>query len=225
VVQRRAATAGSLCYIEVVVQALGVARHFTEIMDEREQSLQEINSILLGVGVDHVLIGGLAVGYHGRERATLDVDMLVPRRALKKLATAARSHGYPVLVTSDMIRVYPRGGSQKDEAIADLVGAESNPVLNAAFKERELATVLGHRVNIVRRGALVALKFHAAVSPTRQIEDKYQDIADIGRILAKKFSPPDEKMAHRIVAMSYPGADRDLDQLIDDMRHGRQVKF
>jgi hypothetical protein len=32
-------------------------------------------------------------------------------------------------------------------------------------------------------------------------------------------------MAHRIVAMSYPGADRDLDQLIDDMRHGRQVKF
>ena len=192
-------------------------------MDEREQTLQEINAILDSVGAEHVLIGGLAVGYHGRERATEDVDMLVHRRALKGIAAAAKRH-HDVLVTRDMVRVYPKGGRVQD-SIADLVAEEANPVLHAAFKETEPATVLGRRVKIVRRGALVALKFHAAVSTTRKIEDKYQDLADIGRIIAKKYDAADARLARQVIGSSYPGAERDLDELVDDMRHGRPVKL
>jgi hypothetical protein len=44
--------------------------------------LAELSAILVEVGSDHALIGGLAVGYHGRLRATIDVDMLVPRAKL-----------------------------------------------------------------------------------------------------------------------------------------------
>jgi hypothetical protein len=202
----------------------GVARHLYEIMDERAGTLQEIDLLLGGVKAERVLIGGLAVGFHGRERGTKDVDMLVRRRALKPIAAAAKRHGFDVLVTPDMVRVYPKGGSVED-SIADLVAEEANPVLRAAFKATEPAVVLGRSVRIVKRGALVALKFHAAVSTSRSIEDKYQDLADIGRIIAKRYSPTDAGLARQVVAGSYPGADKDLDRLVDDMQRGRPVQF
>lgn len=85
--------------------------------------------------------------------------------------------------------------------------------------------MLGHRVRIVPRGALVALKFQAAVSPRRPIEDRYQDVADIGRILTKRFDPDDERTALAVVALAYPGADAELAALIDDLRNGRTVKI
>jgi hypothetical protein len=59
--------------------------------------LAELSVILAEVGSDHAVIGGIAVGYHGRLRATIDVDMLVPRDKLEALAQAlrARADGHP----------------------------------------------------------------------------------------------------------------------------------
>ena len=150
--------------------------------------------------------------------------MLVHRRALKPIATAAKRQGFNVLATFDMVRIYPRGGKIED-SFADLVAEEANPVLRAAFKETEPAVVLGEHVNVVRRGALVALKFHAAISPTRSMKDKYQDAADIGHIIDKKYSPADARLARQVIAHAYPGAAKDLSEFVDDMKHGRSVKL
>lgn len=199
------------------------ARYFTEVMDDRTEDLQAMLEILRDVGAKYALIGGLAVGYHGHERATVDVDMLVPGRFLQRLTDAVSDRGYEVEVFLDnMIRVYP---PDSDKSIADFVSADANPVLRAAFKEVESAEVLGERVSIVTRAALVALKFHAAVSPEREIQDKYQDIADIGHILKAGFPRRDEDDAHRIAALSYPGAGDDFETFMDDLRHGRPVRF
>jgi hypothetical protein len=195
-------------------------------MDERARMLAELSEILDLIGSDHVLIGGLAVGYHGRLRATVDVDLLVPRRKLEPLAATFEERGYVVTRQPDMVRVYPPGADpDESEAIADLVAREANAILQAAARTAEPATVLGHRVEIVSRGALVALKFHAALSPGRRAGDRHQDVADIDRILAKRFGPEDEKLALRIAARAYRGADRDLAALLDDLRHGRPVKI
>jgi hypothetical protein len=202
--------------------ALRRAPHFTEIMDDRAQDLQTMLDIVGDVGVDCVLIGGLAVGHHGYLRTTVDVDMLVPGRTLKRVADAAREHGYVVRTFPDMIRVYSRGHK---ESFADAVSANANPVLRAAFDESDSAIVLGHRVNVVRRGPLCALKFHAAISPTRAIEDKYQDVADVGHVIKAGFTREDETAARRIAALSYPGAGNDFTKFIDDLRHGRSVKI
>jgi hypothetical protein len=157
-------------------------------MNERAQTLGELSTILAEVGSDHAVIGGIAVGYHGRLRATVDVDLLVPRAKLEALAHALRARGYVIAHTQDMVRVYPPGADPDHaEAIADLVAREANSVLEAAARVAEPAKVLGHQVRIVPRGALVALKFHAAISPRREIEDRYQDVADIGRIIKKAF--------------------------------------
>jgi hypothetical protein len=204
----------------------GVAYHALETLDERARTLAELSVILAEVGSDHALIGGIAVGYHGRLRATVDVDLLVPRGKLDPLAQALRARGYVVTHTHDMVRVYPPGADPEDaEAIADLVAREANPVLEAAALVAAPATVLGHRVRIVPRGALVALKFHAAISVRRAIADRYQDVADIGRIMAKRFEPADEQLALQIAAHAYPGAEIVLAALLDDLRNGRSVKI
>lgn len=205
---------------------LGVAYHPLETMNERAQTLGELSTILAEVGSDHAVIGGIAVGYHGRLRATVDVDLLVPRAKLEALAHALRARGYVVAHTQDMVRVYPPAADPDHaEAIADLVAREANPVLEAAALVAEPAKVLGHQVRIVPRGALVALKFHAAISLRRAIEDRYQDVADIGRVIKKRFEPGDEQLALQIAAHAYPGAEVELAKLIDDLRQGRPVKI
>lgn len=206
--------------------ATRVAYHALETLDDRARTLAELSEILAEVGSNHALIGGIAVGFHGRLRATVDVDLLVPRANLEALARALRARNYVVTETRDMVRVYPPSSDPDEaESIADLVAREANPVLEHAARVAEPAVVLGHAVNIVPRGALVALKFHAAVSPRRAIEDRYQDVADIGRILAKRFDSNDERLALEIAAHAYAGAEVELAALIDDLRHGRPVKI
>lgn len=208
------------------MSVVGVAYHPLETLDDRARTLAELSEILTEVGSDHAVIGGIAVGYHGRLRATVDVDLLVPRTKLPALAQALRDRGYVVVETHDMVRVYPPS-SDPDlvDSIADLVAAEANPVLEAAARVAEPATVLGHAVRIVPRGALIALKFHAAISPRRAIEDRYQDVADIGRVIAKRFDPADEALALQIASLAYPGAELELATLLADLRHGRSVKI
>lgn len=202
-------------------------RYLTEIMDDRTRDLRTVLGILQNVGANYVLIGALAVGHHGRERATLDVDMLVPGRFLGWIAEDARALDYVVTTPPGMVRIYPPGSDpKKDESIADFLSAHVDPVLQAAFlEESESVVILGQPVRVVSRGTLVALKFHSAHSRTREIEDKHQDLADIGRVIRKRFNAEDEETARRIAALSYPGADRDFDRLINDLRHGRLTRI
>jgi len=202
------------------------AAYFTEVMDDRTEDLRAMLDILRDVGAPSVLIGGLAVGFHGYQRATQDVDMLVPPRFLKRIATAARERGYIVRMFKDMVRAWPVGNDpDSDESIADFVSAEANPVIRAASRDTEDATVLGQPVVVVRRGALYALKFSAIVSPDRLIEDKYQDIADVGHILKKNFRRDDEVAGRRVAALAYPGADDDFTEFLDNLRSGRPVRI
>lgn len=208
--------------------APGVVYHPYETLDDRARTLAELSEILDEIGSEHVLIGGLAVGYHGRLRATVDVDMLVPREKLAALAAALTTRGYAVVAHPDMVRAYPPGvdpAAADAEAIADLVAQEAHPLLEAAARHGQPARVLGHPVRIVARGALVALKFHAAISPRRAMLDRQQDLVDIGRVVVKRFDPADERLAIEIAAHAYPGAEHELAALLDDLRHGRPVKL
>jgi hypothetical protein len=195
-------------------------------MDERAAMLGVLLDVLADVGAEHCLVGGIAVGYHSRPRATVDVDMLIPQQKSARVAEALEQRGYVVAKHQGMMRVYPPGGVPgRDEAIADLVERESNPTLREAAKASEDAVVLGHSVRVVVRGALVALKFHAALSPTRLIADRYIDVGDMGRIMRTKFDSGDEAVALRVAETMYPGAREELARMMDDLRHNRPVKI
>ena len=191
-------------------------------MDKNTRTLAAILDALTEIGARHALIGGLVAGYYGKGRATVDVDLLVPKRFMKRLQAALERRGYEVRTFPDMMRMYVPG---EPESVGDLVTHEANPVLRAAFAATTPVTMLGLPVSVVRRGAFVALKFHAALSPTRQLGDKIQDVADIVRVLEKEFGPEDERLAFEIAAKMHPGAVADLEELIDDVRHGRRPKI
>ncbi len=209
------------------VSAVPVVKTYYEVMDDRAEMLGHLKSVLEEVGADHALIGGIAAGFHGRPRATIDVDFLVPGRKLAPLARALEARGFVVARhLPDMIRVLHRGAEvDPTESIADLVSKDANPVLKAAFKEVTEAEVLGHRVRMIKRGAFVALKFHAAVSSQRRLGDRYQDVVDIERVVAKHFDADDEKLSQSIARHMFPGACEDLHAMIEDLRAGRQVKL
>ncbi len=195
--------------------------HLVDIMEERAKTLRELVDVLAAVGSDHVLIGGLAVGYYGRPRATLDIDLLVPGKKLIDVREALEAKGYDVRAFPGMIRTYK--SSAAEESVADIVSREANPVLREAARHSEPARLLGQPVNVIRRGALVALKFQAIISPDRKLADRYQDLADIGHVLARRFDADDARLAGTVAATIDGNARARLEKLIDDLSHGRPV--
>lgn len=196
--------------------------HPSELMEKNARTLAAILDALAEIGARHALIGGLVAGYYGKGRATVDVDLLIQKRFAKRLRAALERRGYEVRAFPDMMRMYIPG---EPDSVGDLVTQEANPVLRAAFAATAPASILGLSVSMVRRGAFVALKFHAAVSPTRQLMDKMQDVVDIGRVIERELGPDDERLALELAAKMYPGAVAELRELLDDVRHGRRPKI
>jgi hypothetical protein len=168
------------------------------------------------------LIGGLVAGYYGKPRATVDVDMLIPKRTAAKVQAELEARGYAVERSTDVLRVYRR---RSKVPVADLLLRESHPLLKAAYAHSIRAVILRHEVQVVARGAFVALKFHAAISPQRDYGDRLQDVADIARVLSKSFAPEDESLAIRIAEKAYAGGGSELQRLLYDLRHRRPVKI
>lgn len=203
---------------------MGVVLTTWEVMDERAKMIGVLTEVFEEVGADHCLVGGIAVGYHAQPRATVDVDMLVPRRKAGRIARALEARGYLVTRHPGMIRVYAAGATPgEDPAVADLIEREANPTLRAIAKATEPATVLGLPVRIVTRGGLVAAKFHAAVSPDRNVLDRQQDLVDMGRVVTKRFTAEDEELALSIAQTMYAEAPQELARVIEDHRAGRPV--
>jgi hypothetical protein len=198
-----------------------VIPHPDETMADNRKTLADLLAALREARATHALVGGLVAGHYGKRRATVDVDMLIPERAAEKVQAALVRRKYVIQMGEGMMRAYrPRS----KEAAADLVWREANPVLEAAAAETVPATILGLPVRIVKRGAFVALKYHAAISPMRRPADKHQDVSDIMEVLDKKFGPADEKLAVRIAEHAYPGGGQNLADMLDDIRHHRTVK-
>lgn len=61
-----------------------------------DDALVALRGLLQHVGVDYVLVGGLAVVHHGYVRTTRDIDLLVARGDLPSLQGAAARHGFSV---------------------------------------------------------------------------------------------------------------------------------
>lgn len=95
----------------------------------------------------------------------------------------------------------------------------------AAAREVVTAKVLGHVVRVVSRGALVAMKFSAAVSPTRKRSDRGQDLVDMRRIVEARFTDDDSKTALAVAEAEFPGAREELARLLDDLRSDRPIEI
>jgi len=114
--------------------------------------------------VPYALCGGLALAVHGRPRATLDIDLLVPRRALEAAKARLRRLGYtheppPMRLARGRVEIHrlvKPDPARRDALVADLLPV--TPVLAAAWRTRRRVTWEGGRLTVVSRAGLARMK-------------------------------------------------------------------
>ena len=152
-------------------------------------------------GLPSLLIGANAVIMLGHIRNTIDLDLLVPEYARSEWLDLLRELGYRFFDGAAAFAQFEP--LDKTGSPVDLMFVEQSTweKLKKGAKEMDLG---GERVLLPRPEYLVALKLHAAASPTRsKPEVDWEDIRQIVRIAA--LDPAEESF--RALILRYGGED------------------
>ncbi len=193
--------------------AEGFESHLEDILRGARKALQAL-------GVEHALVGGLAVSARAEPRFTRDVDLAVSvaaDREAEALIHELGSRGYRILTVLEQettgrlatVRLQPPE-SGKQEAILDLLFASSGiePEIVEAATELEVFPDLKLRVAGI--GELLAVKVLA-----RDDKRRPQDLIDI-RALLNEATESDLKAARKALALiAERGYDRGRDLLAE----------
>jgi Nucleotidyl transferase AbiEii toxin, Type IV TA system len=147
--------------------ALDLLESLFEVLDELERD-----------GVEHALVGGLALAVHGAARATTDIDLLVQDAQLARAVAAVKRAGFPFealpMTFRDGMRLQRVSRIEDGETLTvDLIVADDNlaPIWSSRARyefER------GRALWVVSREALIAMKLQAG---------RPQDLADVERLI------------------------------------------
>lgn len=151
------------------------------------QDFKDLLAAFVASGVEFVLIGGYAVIFHGRPRATKDLDLLVSLDEANRarLAEALDSFGAPANVVESARRLSP------DEVVyfgvsplrVDILGSASG-IHFSEVHERAVSTVLdGVPVRVIALQDLIQNK-RASGRP-----QDLADAAELERVLARSAKP------------------------------------
>jgi hypothetical protein len=153
-------------------------------------------------GLPSLLIGGNAVILLGYIRNTIDLDLLLPEESRSRWLDLMRDLGYRFLHGVPAFAQFepPVGGNAAPVDLMFVEQATWDKLLEGA-KQVDLA---GERVLLPRPEYLVALKLHAAASPTRSKPGvDWEDIRQIVRLAA--LNPAEESF--RALILRYGGED------------------
>ena len=148
----------------------------TSPMDLRSV-LVEIHTALAGEGIEHALIGGLALAAHGSARATVDVDLLADGERADTIDRLLRERGYACLLRTEHVGNY--ASDLPERGRVDFLFARR--AHGKAMLERAVvADLLGSRLRVVDPSDLIGLKVQSSSNdPSR----RHRDLADIGWLL------------------------------------------
>ncbi len=141
---------------------------------------EELESVLQALdqaGVDHALVGGLAVAVWGAPRATKDVDLLVRPEDVERALAALRPRGFslPALPFEFNDGITLQRVSKVDETgnlmTVDFMLVNRN--LEPIWASRTRLPFANREISVISRDALIAMKALAA---------RPQDLADIQRL-------------------------------------------
>lgn len=85
----------------------GVITHPDEVMADNKKVLADLLEMMAAEEVKYALVGGLVAGLYGKDRATVGVDMLVPRRVKARLEAALVNRRYVVKTSEDRVPAVP----------------------------------------------------------------------------------------------------------------------
>jgi hypothetical protein len=142
--------------------------------------LELVTVELRGAGIEHALIGGLALAAHGAARATEDLDFLIDRDRADELDEIMRRLGYRPLYRTAEVANYVSDDAAKGRvdflyahrqyAVAMLARARPHPMLGVSdLRVLDAADQIGLKVQ----------------SSSNQPRRRPQDMADILRLLER----------------------------------------
>jgi GrpB-like predicted nucleotidyltransferase (UPF0157 family) len=127
-------------------------------------------------GVEHALVGGLAVAVWGAPRATKDIDLLVRREDLDRAVQVAIAQGFDIVA----LRMTFRDGMElqrvtraREAELLTLDFLVVNQDLEPVWASRTRFAVGSGELSVISRDALIQMK---------AVAGRPQDIADIERL-------------------------------------------
>ena len=132
-------------------------------------------------GVDYLVVGGYAVGYHGFVRATGDLDVFVRRTRLnaEKLIAAFKDFGLAVPELTAAVIMEPgkiiRIGVPPLRL--DVMNKISGVALSRCYRKRAEEIIAGVRVCFIDRASLLVNK---------QAAGRPKDLADLAALIGKR---------------------------------------
>lgn len=143
------------------------------------EEFRSILSALEAAEIEFAVCGGLAVAIHVHPRATLDIDLLVPRDQIDRARGVARRLGYVIetgamVLRKNVIEMFRL--SKPDPETGDLLGLDLlvvTPELQRTWETRERIAWNHGSVPVVSRAGLVAMK---------RIRGSGQDLDDIRKL-------------------------------------------
>jgi hypothetical protein len=139
--------------------------------------LLELHAALEAEGVEHALIGGLALAAHGAARATSDLDLLADGGRAEDVDQILRARGYDCLHRSQDVANYASADRAKGRV--DFLFAR-RPHGRAMLARAREHPILGESVRVVDAADLIGLKVQSSSNdPSR----RHRDLADVERLL------------------------------------------
>ena len=151
-------------------------------MYDLEAELDAVRVALDRSQIAYALCGGLAVGVHGFPRATVDIDLLVPRDEEERVYEAVAPLGYTVKAKE----MHFDGGATEIRRVSKIDPADGEvlmldlllvtPALQVVWDTRERFLWKGRELWVVSPDGLIALK---------QRRSSATDLADIENLTQK----------------------------------------
>lgn len=140
------------------------------------EELRKLVSNLKQNKIHYALCGGMAMGVHGRARATIDIDMLVLSESVEQVLAIARSLGYNIRgkdLSLAKSAIETRRVSKIDSEDGELLSLDLlivTPEIRSIWESRLEAEWEGGKLCVVSASGLISLK---------QLRGSAQDLADI----------------------------------------------
>lgn len=140
-----------------------------------EEDAIAIAQALADAGIDHALIGGLAVLIRGRPRLTFDIDFLIAGESREEFVALLRERGFDPFHENQAFGNYARENGRRVDALY------ARSAFGHAMLKRATTASLRHTsLTVVDTEDLIALKLQALANDP----NRFRDWADIRGLLA-----------------------------------------
>lgn len=207
------------------LQAMDLSSYLTQYWRRTQRPMAEmvtperVVGALHAAGIRPVLMGsyGLA-GWRSEPRATLDVDVLVRKRSVRKAIESLKT-AFPDLSVTDTPVVARFIDSSINKAVIDLM-KPTQAVYEMVFRHVISA---GKTHDVPDLEMALTSKFAAITSPHRTPLRKMQDAVDFGDMVKHNRKDIDMPKLCRMANKVYPDGAKEIRQLIADIDAGKTI--